>query len=107
MRSDLTDETSGQDAPRLDLRPETDRPALRDLIVDAMRRTDAAAIAPSSSLLPPIPVRSLLWESDRLDAFTRLGRRCADLGVVAAAIHRGRLAAMLRAAGAARREAIR
>jgi hypothetical protein len=103
MRSDLTDETHGQDAQ---LR-ERHQDSLRDLILDAMRRTDAAAIAPSTPFLPPIPVRSLIWESDRHDAFTRLGRRCTDLAVIAAALHRGRLASSLRASLAARREIIR
>jgi hypothetical protein len=104
MRSDLTDETHGQDAHPQD----TDRAPLRDLIRDAMRRTDAAAIAspnaePGVVARAPfaLPGRSLRWEAGHGDLFARLTDRCTDLATIAAALHRGRVASSLRSSATA------
>ncbi len=82
MRCELTDETNGQDA-------------LHELVLDAMRRTDAAstATAPGHPLDLIGRARSLHWDDRTESPLELVGRRLLDLASVAAAIHRGRVAA--------------
>lgn len=100
MRSDLTDETPGQDA-------------LHELVLDAMRRTDAASTASATDAhadsFPSLATatgsaRSLRWSSTEeasANPLEVLGRRLTDLATVAAAVHRGRSLVTLLASGSA------